>query len=895
MKHTKWKEYVEGVGNGSIVAGRLIRLAVKRFNSFMDREDMYFDEDEVDRAVDFISIIKHFLGKSAGKNFILEPWQEWFIAFILGFKWKDTGYRVVRNVYFQVARKALDVSTPVLTTTGWTTMGDIQVGDYVYDAEGKPTQVVYTTPVFKGDCYDITFDDGETIRADAGHEWTARHQFRRSKGYTTMTTEEIYQKWYNDRSNGYREYLVRIPTTKPIYYPESNDMDIDYYALGLWLGDGTTGKPQFTTSREDIVLYDRLVERYGQYKTYKCPQHNDTYQINFTNKRGQGKSKLRIDLEKAGVFQDKHIPDFVFTSSITARTEFLRGMFDTDGYVDKTGRIEITQRRKQISDGLAYIIHSLGYKAKITEKIVSGNTYYRVTTNGDADNPLFYSERRIKRLKKPKKDIKSRTIMNMVKAPSTMVRCITVDDDKHQFLCGKSLIVNNNCGKDSLAAAIALYMLIVDGEASPEIACLANSREQARILFKYITQYAKSIDGKGKILKEYRNYITMPSNNGEVKVFSADASKLDGLNVSCGIIDEYHEAKSRALYDVIASSMLQRTQPLMIVITTAGFDLQSPCHDMYMLGVEILEGIKDDDTFLPVIFQLDEDDDWKDMDNTEVWKKCQPNLGVTVTVDAMRAEVKKALNDSTAINGVLTKTFNKWVSSSLSWIPSEIVAKCMGRRVDLNDYAGQYAVIGMDCGSVSDFTSFSVCIPQPMTNEYVFKSWTFIPNATYENSPRKELYKKFVDEGSMIITDGNVCDYDYIQRKIGEIGNVLMIDAIYSDAWNATSLLTSLQDSGYNVLPFSQAIGNFNAPTKEMERLIRESRAIIDKSQNVLWQFGNVELKVDSNGNAKPNKGVGKGSNEAYAKKIDSVISMCTALGGLLKTGYSNDLTIDVF
>ena len=268
---------------------------------------------------------------------------------------------------------------------------------------------------------------------------------------------------------------------------------------------------------------------------------------------------------------------------------------------------------------------------------------------------------------------------------------------------------------------------------------------------------------------------------------------------------------------------------------------------------------------------------------------------MTVTADAMRAEVKKALNDSTAINGVLTKTFNKWVSSSLSWIPSEIVAKCMGRRVDLNDYAGQYAVIGMDCGSVSDFTSFSVCIPQPMTNEYVFKSWTFIPNATYENSPRKELYKKFVDEGSMIITDGNVCDYDYIQRKIGEIGNVLMIDAIYSDAWNATSLLTSLQDSGYNVLPFSQAIGNFNAPTKEMERLIRESRAIIDKSQNVLWQFGNVELKVDSNGNAKPNKGVGKGSNEAYAKKIDSVISMCTALGGLLKGGYTNDLRIDVF
>lgn len=556
MKHTKWKDYVDGVTSGEIVAGRMIRLAVRRFNAMRERKDIWFDEEEVDRAIDFISIIKHFLGKSAGKPFILEPWQEWLISYIFGLKWRESGYRVVRNVYMQVARKA---------------------------------------------------------------------------------------------------------------------------------------------------------------------------------------------------------------------------------------------------------------------------------------------------------------------------------------------------GKDALMAAIALYMLCIDGEASPEIACLANSREQARILFKYITQFAKSIDSKGKMLKEYRNYITMPANNGEVKVFSADASKLDGLNVSCGIIDEYHEAKSRALYDVIASSMLQRTQPLMIVITTAGFDLQSPCHDMYMLGVEILEGVKEDDGFLPIIFQMDEDDDWKDLDAWENWYKCQPNLGITVTREAMAAEVKKALNDSTAINGVLTKTFNKWVSSSLSWIPSEVVAKCMSRRIELEEYGGEYCVIGMDCGSVSDFTSITVCIPQPMSNQYIFKSWTFIPSVTFENSPRKELYQKFVDEGSMVITDGNVCDYDYIEKKIKDINGMMLVDAIYTDAWNATSLMTSLQDDGFNVVPFSQAIGNFNAPTKEMERLIREGRAVIDKSQNILWQFNNVELKVDSNGNAKPNKGVGKGSSEAYAKKIDSVISMTTALGGLLKSGYNNDLTIDVF
>lgn len=158
-------------------------------------------------------------------------------------------------------------------------------------------------------------------------------------------------------------------------------------------------------------------------------------------------------------------------------------------------------------------------------------------------------------------------------------------------------------------AALSLYMLIADGEASPEIACLANSRDQANILFSYITNFAKSLDPRGNSIDIYRNYIQFSTNNGKCKVFSADASKLDGLNVSLGIIDEYHQAKDRKLYDVIKSSMAMRVQPLMVVITTAGFNLESPCYDMYSLSVEVLNEIKQDDSFFPFIFSLDADDD----------------------------------------------------------------------------------------------------------------------------------------------------------------------------------------------------------------------------------------------------------------------------------------------
>ena len=124
--------------------------------------------------------------------------------------------------------------------------------------------------------------------------------------------------------------------------------------------------------------------------------------------------------------------------------------------------------------------------------------------------------------------------------------------DDYRICTSCYLQVSRKAGKDAFIAALSLYMMIVDGEASPEIACLANSRDQARILFDYITNFSKSLDPKGSAIKSYRNYVKMPSNNGQVKVYSADASVLDGLNVSMGILDEYHEAKDRKLYDVIA-------------------------------------------------------------------------------------------------------------------------------------------------------------------------------------------------------------------------------------------------------------------------------------------------------------------------------------------------------
>lgn len=423
-------------------------------------------------------------------------------------------------------------------------------------------------------------------------------------------------------------------------------------------------------------------------------------------------------------------------------------------------------------------------------------------------------------------------------------------------------------GKSSIISALALWHLIGDGEAAPFVACLASTRDQSRLIFEMCQNYAKSIDPKGKYLKYYRNYIKMPVNSGEIKVFSSDASKLDGLNVSLGIVDEFAVQPDNQLYSKIKTSMGFRSQPLMVLITTPQGNLTNPAYDTFKTSIEILAKVKTDDSFWPFIYTLDpeEEDQW---DNEDLWIKSNPSLGETITIDYLRGECLAAKNDTSKQVAFKTLCAGIWCQSHTVWIEQSIIASCM-KEVNVEDFAGWPCIIGLDLGSVSDFCSMTALWVQE--DKYYFKTWTFLPEESLPEHQNKLLYERFIQEGSMIVTNGNVADYDVICAKIGEISQICPIDKIATDSWNATSTMITLGNMGFTVVPFSQSIGHFNSPTKSLERIIREGKAVIDKSQNILWQFGNVELKVDHNMNCKPDK-----SN--YKKKIDSTISMISALG----------------
>lgn len=428
-------------------------------------------------------------------------------------------------------------------------------------------------------------------------------------------------------------------------------------------------------------------------------------------------------------------------------------------------------------------------------------------------------------------------------------------------------------GKDAFMAGICLYLLIIDGEASPEIVCAANSTDQARILFNYIDMFAKSIDRNETIIEHYRNYVKTDFNNGIVKVISSDASKADGMNLSCFCLDEYHEAKDRKMYDVLKSSQGMREQPLAIIITTAGFNLAGPCHDMYELGVEVLGGVKTMDNFFPFVWQLDAEDDWTDPKN---FIKCQPNLGVTVTTDYMIAEVNKAKVDPTAETGVKTKTLNLWCTSEFVWIKPEIMVQLM-KDIKLEDYEGYPCIVGVDLSSVGDMTAVSAMIP--LENKRIFFNWSFLPEDTYKENPNKALYEKFHKAGELDITPGNVIDHDYITNKIAWINTICPVMAIYYDPYNSSQWAVNMTELGYNLQPYGQNIGNMTRPTKEFQRLVLSGEMVMQKSSNFLWQLMGATIKEDINQNIKVVK-------QSYNRqKIDNVIACICALGGFLKEG----------
>ena len=430
-------------------------------------------------------------------------------------------------------------------------------------------------------------------------------------------------------------------------------------------------------------------------------------------------------------------------------------------------------------------------------------------------------------------------------------------------------------GKSALISAIALYCLIADGENGAEVDVAANSRQQGKILFDMASNFVQGLDTQHKYFKPYRDKIKFNHTKSHLQVFAADATKLDGFNASCFCLDELHEARDSKLYDVLVSSQGMRENPLSICITSAGFNLFSFCYGMRNICIEILHGVKEDDSQFSAIYSLDEDDDYKDPTN---WVKSNPNLNITVTSEYLKEQVTAAKNNSTLEVGVLTKNFGKWCRTNDIWVSNDLLLQ-YSNKLDISFFKDLNVSMGVDLSAVSDLTAVSLCAE--IDSIYYFKTYYFLPQSALQDNSNSELYKDWKRKGLLHITDGNVVDYDYILSTIMKVNQTAYINKIAYDNWNATQWAINATSEGLPLEPFSQALWHFNRPTKEFERLIKSGRIVIDDNEITRYCFSNVVLKYDHNDNVKPIK-------LEKQQKIDGVIAMLQALGTMIEQPQYN-------
>lgn len=421
-------------------------------------------------------------------------------------------------------------------------------------------------------------------------------------------------------------------------------------------------------------------------------------------------------------------------------------------------------------------------------------------------------------------------------------------------------------GKTAFAAGLGLYHLTGDNEANAEVDLAANSKDQAKIAFIMSTNFTKSLDPKRKYLTVYRDSILFKSTLSSMRVLAADETKLDGFNASMYILDEFHAAKNSGLRDVLQSSQGMRDNPLEVIITTAGFNKLGPCYEMRTMCTEVLRGLKKDDNLFALIFSLDEGDDWKD---ESVWIKSNPNLGITVRPDFIRKQIQKAVNSASTEVGIKTKNMNMWCDSETTWIPEHYILSC-SKDINFDDFKDCDCYAGVDLSSTSDLTAVSFMLIRD--EKYYWKTKYYLPEMALKEKRLKETYSEWRRQGFLTITPGNVVDYDYILNDIMDVAKIVNIQAVAYDAWNATQFVINATDAGLPMEQYSQMLGNFNKPTKEMERLLLSEQAVVDNNVINRHCFRNVVMARDRNGNTKPSK-------QFEEKKIDGVIAMLEALG----------------
>ncbi|WP_440225754.1 terminase large subunit [Dokdonella sp. MW10] len=426
-------------------------------------------------------------------------------------------------------------------------------------------------------------------------------------------------------------------------------------------------------------------------------------------------------------------------------------------------------------------------------------------------------------------------------------------------------------GKSLLVAPIGLYMFTADGEPGAEVYSGATTEKQAWEVFGPARAMAQR-------MPDYLEFYGVAV-NAKSLTRESDLSKFepiigqpgDGSSPHCSITDEYHEHATDAQLATMETGMGARTQPLSIVVSTAGDNVAGPCRDDWLECQKMLQGITHDDRLFALIYTVDKDDDWT---SEASLRKANPNYDVSVDGEFLLAQQRDAINNPRKQGHFKTKHLNLWVQARDAFINMQKWAQNKRAR-KLDDFKGRRCYVGLDLASKIDLAAV-VLLFEDGDDYYVFGKY-YLPEATVELAENQH-YQGWHKEGHLSVTPGNMIDHAQILDDLQQLAKVFEIAEIAYDPHNATMLVTACQAAGLPMVEFAQTVLNFSEPMKQVEALIVDHHLLHDGDPVMNWAMSNVTAKIDRKDNVFPNK-------ERKENKIDPFVALCMAMGrAMVKT-----------
>lgn len=427
-------------------------------------------------------------------------------------------------------------------------------------------------------------------------------------------------------------------------------------------------------------------------------------------------------------------------------------------------------------------------------------------------------------------------------------------------------------GKSTLGAGVGNLLAFFDNEPGAEVYAAATKRDQAMIVWSEARRMVRATPALRKRIRAFVGNLSAEELAQKFEPLGADADNLDGLNVHGAIVDELHAHKTRALLDILDTATGSRRQPLIFIITTAGYDRESVCWEQHSYGAGVNEGTVDDDAHFAYIAALDADDDWRD---PAVWIKANPNLGVSVKVEDLRHQVERAAQLPGQQSAILRLRCNVWTQQSNRAISLDLWDANAGKTPAESDLAGRVCYGGLDLGEVDDLTCWALAFPReddPTEFDVLVRSWCPEAKLTDPHNRYADQYRVWKRQGWLQTTPGPSIDSDFVEAQVlADAEKFGLVELNIDRAFEGRRLGNRLAEQGLAVFGMGQGFLSMGPAYRDFQQALLDRKLHHGGNPVLRWMAANVAVRQDPAGNLKPDKAASQG-------KIDGIVALIMAL-----------------